>query len=114
MNKTNLTMPIILGAMTLTAIADSNEQGIKAPMMDGKCIEYQFLEKAKTTDIGSGIILYTFQDNDYVWFCYNKNKQSWGTLDLFIDSPGLDEALNLHVSAQLGEWPADKREKHEK
>ena len=35
---------------------------------------------------------------------------SYGTGDLWIDSPSIAAPLNLHVSAQLGEWPADRPE----
>jgi hypothetical protein len=110
MYKIYLMIIVLLAAQFNTSNADPNEHNVKTPMMDGKCHEYQSLEEASATDIGAGVILYSFQDNDYVWFCYSKNKSSWGTLDLFIDTPKLEESLNLHVSAQLGEWPADKPE----
>ena len=56
---------------------------------------------------GDGTIsVLLFQDEDYVWICYALPAESYGTLDLVVDSPGLTSPMNLHVSAQLGEWRA--------
>ncbi len=33
--------------------------------------------------------------------------ESWSGLDLYVDTPQLEAAMNLHLSAQLGEWPAE-------
>lgn len=55
---------------------------------------------------GGGIPVFLFQDAHYVWLCYALPDESYGTLDLVVDSPKLAEPINLHVSAQLGEWPA--------
>lgn len=57
---------------------------------------------------GGGISVLLFQDADYVWLCYALPAESYGTLDLVVDSPGLADPVNLHVSAQLGEWRADR------
>ena len=51
-----------------------------------------------------------FQDADYVWLCYALPEESYGTLDLLVDSPGLADPINLHVSARLGEWQAGHRD----
>ena len=56
---------------------------------------------------GDDISVLLFQDADYVWLCYALPDQSYGTLDLAVDSPGLADPVNLHVSAQLGEWRVD-------
>ena len=53
---------------------------------------------------GDNLSVLLFQDADYVWLCYALPEQSYGTLDLVVDSPGLADPVNLHVSAQLGEW----------
>lgn len=59
---------------------------------------------------GEGIVVQMFQDEAYVWLCYPVPEDSYGTLDLVVDAPGLDEPVNLHVSAQLGEWRAGHRD----
>lgn len=75
------------------------------PLLDGDCSEYASLAQ-QTLQIAPGVELNVFQDSDYVWFCYGYPAGSYGALDLIVDAPGLEEPLNLHVSAQLGEWPA--------
>jgi hypothetical protein len=54
------------------------------------------------------VVLQIFQNEDYVWMCYGFPDGSFGTLDLIVRTGSLKEGLNLHASAQLGEWPADK------
>jgi len=75
------------------------------PLLDGRCDEYQSIG-AEVVAEGDRIKVLLFQDADYVWFCYALPEESYGTLDLLVDSPGLAEPINLHVSAQLGEWRA--------
>jgi hypothetical protein len=76
------------------------------PLLDGRCGEYATLNAPVIASQGP-IEVRMFQDQDYVWLCYDLPADSYGTLDLSVDSPGLDEPLNLHVSAQLGEWRAE-------
>ena len=76
------------------------------PMMNGDCSEYSAL-KAETVKIDEQVSLNIYQDKDFVWLCYTYPEGSFGTLDLVIDTPKIEKAMNLHVSAQLGEWPAD-------
>jgi len=92
-----------LAATNSTALAQQISPS--TPMVDGICEEYVELGVA-TTELEFGVVLYQFQNSDYVWFCYTKNEDSWGVLDLYIDAPALEEPLNLHVSAQLREYPA--------
>jgi hypothetical protein len=54
------------------------------------------------------VTLYAYQDKDYVWLCYSVPDGSFGSLDLKIETAALAKPLNLHVSAQLGEWFADE------
>lgn len=77
------------------------------PLLDGSCGEYPVLAQAEYR-IADEVVLYLFQDRDYVWFCYTLPADSFGMADLTIDAPGLTKTLNLHVSAQLGEWSADE------
>jgi hypothetical protein len=100
-------MPLI-GLISFQASTVAADNIPSTPMVDGKCIEYKSMPTSTSTDLGFGVTLFSFQNDDYVWFCYSKNKQSYGTLDLYIDAPNLPEPLNFHISAQLGEWPANK------
>lgn len=77
------------------------------PLVDGDCGEYAALG-ARAQAIGEGVVLHVHQDRHAVWLCYTLPEGSFGGLDLRVESDALPEALNLHVSAQLGEWPADR------
>jgi len=77
-----------------------------SPLMDGRCNEYATLAQEHHA-LAPQVDLHVFQDDDYVWLCYSLPPESHGTLDMYIDAPRLAQPLNLHVSAQLGEWPAD-------
>lgn len=75
------------------------------PLLDGACDEYASLEHSEYR-IADDVVLRLFQDRDYVWLCYTLPPDSFGMADVTVAAPGLDKPLNLHVSAQLGEWPA--------
>jgi hypothetical protein len=79
------------------------------PLVDGDCDEYSRL-KAKQIAISNDITLSIFQDKHFVWLCYGYPEGSFATVDLKLKTPALSETLNLHVSAQLGEWPVTKPE----
>jgi hypothetical protein len=77
------------------------------PLLDGSCAEYEALGATRVR-VDQDVMLLSFQDADYVWFCFKLPSGSYGTLDLQIRAAGMEAALNLHVSAQLGEWRADR------
>lgn len=77
------------------------------PLMDGRCDEFPAIAEARYA-VAEGVTLYQFQDHHYVWFCYTIPSGDFGTMDLQVSAPGLEAPLNLHVSAQLGEWRADR------
>lgn len=89
-----------------SASADPSEA---PPLVDGRCSEYAGLN-AEVIQIDEAVMLRIYQDRHFVWLCYTYPEGSFGTLDLTVDSPALEAALNLHVSAQLGDWPAAKPE----
>ncbi|TKR33581.1 hypothetical protein FCE95_04620 [Luteimonas gilva] len=94
--------------LTASAVDAAEKSGGAAyPLLDGACGEYPALAHSKHR-IADEVDLYLFQDRDYVWLCYTLPADSFGMADLTVAAPGLDRPLNLHVSAQLGEWPADK------
>lgn len=80
-----------------------------APLVDGDCGEYAALG-AEPVALAPGVDLFAYQDPHHVWLCYAVPRGAFGILDLEIEAPGLAEAINLHVSAQLGEWPVDRPE----
>ncbi len=82
---------------------------LAAPLVDGDCGEYAALG-AGAVAVAPGVDLYAYQDPHHVWLCFTVPRGGFGILDLRIEAPALAEALNLHVSAQLGEWPADRPE----
>jgi hypothetical protein len=77
------------------------------PMVDGDCSEYGQLP-AKRVSVGSGIDMYIYEDDHYVWMCYTYPPGSLGTLDMKLKTDALADTLNLHASAQLGEWPVNR------
>jgi hypothetical protein len=76
-------------------------------MVDGDCAEYAKLP-AKHIKVADGITLHVYDNEDYVWMCYTYPDGSLGMLDMKLKTDKLTSPLNLHVSAQLGEWPADR------
>ena len=63
------------------------------PLLDGRCDEYQRIgSEVLAEDDTISVLL--FQDDDYVWLCYALPEESYGTLDLRVDSPGLAEPIN--------------------
>ncbi|HEV2567258.1 hypothetical protein [Sphingomonas sp.] len=74
------------------------------PMLDGRCDDHA--GTPVLTDKGVGVRL--TQTRDHVWLCLTAPVGSWSAVDLRIEAPGLTEPLNLHASAQLGEWAAGR------
>ncbi|MEO1449622.1 MAG: hypothetical protein AAFV07_08825, partial [Bacteroidota bacterium] len=48
--------------------------------------------------------LYVYQNAAYVWLAIDYPEGSYGTVDMELLTESLPSPLNLHVSAQLGEW----------
>ena len=93
--------------LTLAGSIGAAQAGETAyPLLDGRCDEYQRVG-AEVVAKDDTISVLLFQDADYVWLCYALPEESYGSLDLLVDSPGLADPINLHVSARLGEWRAD-------
>lgn len=76
------------------------------PLLDGRCNEYQGLGAAYEA-LPHDVTLFLFQDESYVWLCASLPPNSFGTADIVISAPALESPVNLHVSAQIGEWPAN-------
>ena len=79
----------------------------RPPMVDGDCSEYAALGAHRET-LAQDVTLSVHQDVHFVWLCYTLPADSFGLLDLRVESAALPKPMNLHVSAQLGEWPADE------
>jgi hypothetical protein len=75
------------------------------PLMDGRCGEYGGLRSEKVA-LSENADLHIFQDDSYVWICHTMPAAvsvSWDDLEFV--TPVFSDGLNLHASAQLGEWP---------
>lgn len=72
------------------------------PMLDGRCDDH--IEIAQTIAAGPDITLYLRPTRDHVWICFTAPEGSFATVDVEVETPALGKALNLHASAQLGEW----------
>ena len=107
MKSFNSTLLILL--LSINTISLAKDKSIAPPLVDGDCGEYKEL-KAKILKLSEDVDLNIYQDEHYVWACYTYPEGSFGTLDLTLKTKVLEKALNLHVSAQLGQWPADQPE----
>lgn len=77
------------------------------PLVDGDCGEYEKLE-SRRLDASKDVPLRIYQDKHFVWLCYEYPDGSFATADLKLFTRDFPSGINLHVSAQLGEWPVDK------
>lgn len=96
--------------LTLIFLGCSNSKNKGHPMVDGKKLEYKKLG-IEPILIAENVHLYLFQNESYVWISYDFPKGSFGTLDMILESPKLESPINIHVSAQLGEWPINDPKK---
>lgn len=90
---------MLLGSLFL-AVATSSY-----PLMDGRCAEYADLD-VENIDLSGAAELHIFQDSHYVWICHTMPAAvsiSWDDIEFY--TPAFPEGINLHASAQLGEWP---------
>ena len=79
----------------------------KPPLVDGSIDDFKALGVEPIT-IGYGVNLYLYQDQHYVWVAYDYPESSFGTIDLQLVAPALEDTINLHVSAQIGEWMVEE------
>lgn len=78
----------------------------EALFLDGSCAEYTTLG-AETHAVMDGATLHLAETDSALWICLTVPDDALGLVDLRVHAPGLSAPVNLHVSAQLGEWPAD-------
>jgi hypothetical protein len=73
------------------------------PMVDGDCSEYSETN-SNLIELSKDVNWYIYQGIDYVWFCFTFPKGGVGMIDLQIETDKTGGVINLHSSAQLGEW----------
>lgn len=78
-----------------------------APLLDGDCADHR-AAGLSARRLANGVELYVQQANGQVWLCTTLLPGDWGTLDLQLYTPRHPRGINLHVSAQLGQWPLDQ------
>jgi len=90
--------------MLLLAAAVLAAQGAVGaePMLDGDCSDHKAAVQA--IPVRPGVDLFIRDTADHVWLCFTAPPESFATADVELQSPGLTTPLNLHASAQLGEW----------
>ncbi|WP_282043047.1 hypothetical protein [Winogradskyella flava] len=106
--------PILFLALVITSLVSCEEQNnsnsvSEPPIVDGFDNEYKSLNTT-SLKISDDVTLRVYQNEHFVWLTYNVPEDSYGTMDMVLESPNLTEPINLHVSAQVGEWPANKPE----
>ncbi|MEO9485113.1 MAG: hypothetical protein ABJG47_16755 [Ekhidna sp.] len=95
----------IISAVVLAMALFSCQQSKKPkpPMVDGNIADFLRLG-VEPINLMDGVNLYFYQDEYFVWLAYDYPENSFGTMDLKLLTPNLADTLNIHVSAQLGEW----------
>jgi len=94
-----------LALLLATGLAACSQTNLPAyPLMDGKCAEYANLPVTREA-ITDQTVLNIYQDPHYVWVCVEIPPDSFGMVEVRLNTPNLDAEHLLHVSAQLGEWP---------
>jgi len=73
------------------------------PLVDGSIKEYSALG-VEPISLMDDVNLYIYQNQHYVWIAFDYPENSFGTMDLKMVTPNVADTINLHVSAQLGEW----------
>ncbi|MBX2846081.1 MAG: hypothetical protein KTR13_07695 [Saprospiraceae bacterium] len=101
-------LPLVLLFLFIGCVQNP-ETSLPPPIVDGWMTEYADLGIAPIA-LSDDVDLYIYQDAHYVWISYTVPGDSFGALDLVVDTDDLSEPVNLHVSAQLGEWPANQPE----
>lgn len=99
-----ISQTIVVLLLSLLGACPAQVKAQSHPMVDGKNTEYHQLGVIPV-QLAEGVQLYVFQNDSYVWISYDFPEGSYATLDMALKTEKLPKALNLHVSAQLGEWP---------
>lgn len=99
----------LLLSLALLSVPAATLAAPAPPLVDGDCSDYR-LPGTRTFPVAPGVELHVAEDEHFVWFCYTYPAGSMAQLDMTLKTARLAEPLNLHVSAQLGEWPARKPE----
>lgn len=85
------------------------EAAAAEPLLDGRCDEYADLG-ATRQPVHEQLDLLVLERDGFVWLCMDLPDGSYGTMDLQVKSAKEPDAINLHVFAQLGEWPVARPE----
>lgn len=80
-------------------------------LLDTRCDDAEWRDASRTA-IGNGTELWMQQNATFVYFCVPLPPDSYGTMDLYVQSAATTMPVNLHASAQVGErqktaagWP---------
>ena len=98
---------VVLTFISILFILSCNTSSQEPPIVDGFNSEFNLLKSSKF-QVSEDILLQLYQNEHFVWLTYNVPKGSYGTMDMVLETPNLSEAINLHVSAQVGEWYENK------
>ncbi len=100
---------ILPAALALVLFACQPSSDRFTPLVDGRIEDFQKLG-VEPVQIDENVDLYLYQNDHNVWLAYTYPDGSYGTCDLYLSTEKLEEPVNLHVSAQLGQWPANSPE----
>lgn len=94
---------LIIAVLAIATLACQQPKNVETPpLVDGNIDDIKLL--AEPINLLEGTDLYFYQNDHYVWIAYDYPEGSYGTLDLKLLAPNLTDTLNIHISAQLGEW----------
>ncbi len=93
----------IIACIAVTIFSCQQSKTPTPPLVDGNLEDFQGLG-VEPIILSEEVSLYFYQNDHYVWVAYDYPEGSYGTLDMKVLCPNLADTLNLHISAQLGEW----------
>lgn len=93
----------LLTSLIVLLVSCQQSEKPAPPLVDGSIEDFKRLN-VKPIVLNEGVNFYLYQNDHYVWIAYDYPEGSYGTADLKLLTPQLSDTINLHISAQLGEW----------
>jgi predicted alpha/beta superfamily hydrolase len=105
-------IPTVLSALLLAqAPALPATPASQTVLLDGRCDDAEWRGASRTAVTPTSDLLLQ-QTESHLYLCVTLPPDSYGTMDLYVSSPGQQWPVNLHASAQVGErvrtasgWP---------
>ncbi|MCB1552824.1 MAG: hypothetical protein KDJ14_03365 [Xanthomonadales bacterium] len=93
-------LPLLMCLLSCSAVHS-------APLLDGDCGDHRDAGVVPRI-LAQSVELYVHEYAGQLWLCATLAPGDLGTVDVQLVTPRYPRGINLHVSAQLGEWPLDR------